>query len=126
MIEPLLIEATALSPKIVFDGHKGIFEISGNSYMNNPVQHYEILFTWLKKYVDNPLPTTTFIFNANYINSVSRKLMNEIIKLLSQIQKKGETLIIEWHYSNDDEDDMLQFGQQLEQLNSVKFIYVNY
>jgi hypothetical protein len=117
------IKESVVSPKTVLNKDLGVFEISGNSYMSNPVSHYNRVLDWLKEYVKDPLPETNFVFNLEYVNSATIKLLNEIIRVLLKIKETNKGLEILWYYNKDDED-CFDVGKQFEALNKFPFKFV--
>lgn len=122
-MESVFIKESLVSPKTILDKEQGIFEICGNSYMSNPILHYSVITEWLSEYVKDPLPETKFIFNLEYVNTATVKLLNDIISTLLSLREKGKKVEIEWHY-NDDDEDMIDIGKQYEILNRFPFKWI--
>lgn len=121
--EALNIKETIVSPGTILDRGRGIFEIIGNSYMSNPLGYYTLIMEWLAVYVKDPLPETKFVFNLEYANSTTKKLLYDVIGLLSQISRQNKKLEIEWYYSDDDED-MIDTGKQFEKSSKLNFVFI--
>ena len=78
-IEPLLIEATAKTPKVVFDPQNNFYEISGRSLPENVVKTYEPILKWIDTYlnkIDTPIEIN---FRMDYLNSASAKMVSLIL-----------------------------------------------
>src|ERR1051326_970378 len=100
----LFIEETYQSPRISIDTEYTIFEIIGNSFPNNAVRFYTPVIEWLDEYAKKPNPKTDFTFRISYQNSSSRKMFNEILKRLQQMNDNGNNVSIKWYYEKGDED----------------------
>lgn len=123
-MEALNIEESIVSPRTVLDKERGVFEIMGNSYMSNPVGYYDAVLNWLNCYVRDPLPYTRFVFNLEYANSTTKKLLYDIISKLAELPKQNKQLEVVWYYSEDDED-MIDTGRHFEKCMKFPFIFVS-
>ena len=123
-MEPLRIRATEDTPEIYFDPEEEIFEISNVSLPENAIEFYTPILDWLKKYKQNPNPTTVFNFNIEYLNTASSKQIFELIFLIDKISEVSD-ITIRWHYDVID-DDMRSLGVRFTHLVKVKFELVEY
>lgn len=103
MLEPLHIEKTDDSPKIVLDPQNGVFLIEGMSMPEETERFYSIIDEWLKKYITNPNENTEFVFKLYYYNSSSSIEFIKIIKLLDKLYKENNKVKIIWYYNPLDE-----------------------
>ncbi len=103
MLNSLIIEETQDTPKIVLDKANEIFEISGRSLPENAIKFYAPVILWLEEYITTPNPTTPLTFKLDYFNSASTKKIYEIISILEKLSNKGNSVMINWYYSKDDE-----------------------
>lgn len=117
---PLTIASTKSTPSVILDSSKGIFEIGGNSLPENAIGFYQPVIDWFNAYIVNPNPDTELIFKMSYFNTASSKIIFELIKMQQAIIKAGKTITIHWHYHEEDED-MLEAGQDYEDLSKVPF-----
>jgi SiaC family regulatory phosphoprotein len=89
--------------------------------MENPINFYKEVIKWVKSYVEhNPNKYTTINIGFDYMNTPSSKIIYEIIKELSMMNKKYRKFIIK--YEEDDED-MLMVYENFEYLLEVEFEY---
>ncbi|MEN8118869.1 MAG: DUF1987 domain-containing protein [Bacteroidota bacterium] len=123
-MEPLRIKATDDTPEIYFDTEEEIFEISNVSLPENAIDFYAPILDWLKRYKQNPNPTTVFNFNIEYLNTASSKQIFELIFLIDKISEDSD-ITIRWHYDAID-DDMRSLGVRFTHLVKVKFELVEY
>jgi hypothetical protein len=119
-MKPLAIEGTPKTPTIKFDSKAGIFEIKGRSIPENSVEFYKPLVDWLESYKDEPLPKTTIEVRLEYFNTSSSKCILEVFKKLEAIHKAKNEVEVNWYYEEDDED-MLEAGEDYESIIRVPF-----
>jgi len=114
-------EATDDLPSVFFDDYKGVFEISKRSLPENAILFYEPLINYVLDYLKAPKEVTTVIFHFDYISTSSTKQIMKIILLFDELAKT-KTVNLQWNYDMGD-GDMLQTGNRLEKLTSLKFNY---
>jgi len=120
------VEQSTNTPLINFDAQSGIFELKGKSIPENPVQYYIPLFNWLDNYIQNPFLQTILNIQLDYFNTSSAKCIVDLFKKLEQISKngKGETTI-NWLYNEQDED-MLEAGEDYKSIIKIPFNLVSF
>ena len=64
-----------------------------------------------------------FHFNFEYFNSTSAKYILDIFKSLNKLHASGKKIQVMWHYEEDDED-MLEVGREMERMARLPFNYV--
>jgi hypothetical protein len=117
---------SAKTPLINFNSQSGIFELKGRSLPENPVQFYLPLFIWLENYILNPAPKTILNIQLDYYNTNSAKCIVELFKKIEQISKGiNENVTINWFYQEQD-DDMMEAGDEFKSLINVQFNIVSY
>jgi Domain of unknown function (DUF1987). len=119
-MESLLIEGTAKTPNIRFDGNQGLIEIKGRSIPENSIEFYKPLVDWLDKYAQNPKTTTKVNVQLEYFNTSSSKCILDVFKKLETIHKANHEVVINWYYEEDDED-MLEAGEDYESIIRIPF-----
>ena len=120
-METLLIEGSAKTPTIKFDAEQGVIEIKGRSIPENSIEFYKPLIDWLEKYSGKPKPNTIVNIQLEYFNTSSSKCILDVFKKLEFINKGGQSdVIINWHYEEDDED-MLEAGEDYDSIIKVPF-----
>lgn len=118
----LFIENTKSTPHVNFDPVNNVFEIGGKSLPEDVMGFYRVVLDWLNEYLKSPNPTTKLVFEMEYFNTASSKLIFEIIKSLSEASKNGNKFEIVWKYAEDD-DDTLEMGRDYESLVNIPFSY---
>jgi len=121
-MQALIIEAREDSPGIKLDKENNLFEISGNSYADDPVPYYIPIFDWLDEYKKDPNEITSFEFKLNYINTASSKQIANILSILQEVMDKT-TLKVKWYYHKDDED-MYDEGLALNNNLKIDFEFI--
>ncbi|MCS6832499.1 MAG: DUF1987 domain-containing protein [Flammeovirgaceae bacterium] len=107
----LYIEAREFIPEIDFHADTGVLNISGDSYHEYTHEFFDPIFAWIDEYTKTPGRNITLNFKMNYFNTASSKCFFDIIEMLQKYQESGKgTAVINWYYQEDDED-MLETGQ---------------
>lgn len=119
-MEPIIIEGTPKTPTVRFDSGEGIFKLEGRSIPENSVEFYKPLVDWLESYKESPLPKTVVEVKLEYFNTSSSKCILDVFKKLELIHKAKNEVEIKWYYEEDDED-MLEAGEDYESIIRVPF-----
>ncbi len=119
-LEPIRIEGTAKTPTITFTEATGAIDVKGRSIPENSIEFYKPLVDWLEAYSDSPLEKTTVNIQLEYFNTSSSKCILDVFKKLETIHKNGKEVIINWYYEEDDED-MLEAGEDYESIIRIPF-----
>ena len=119
-MEDLNIEGTPKTPTIRFDMNNGEMLIKGRSIPENSIEFYKPLTEALDTYGDSPKTETKVNIQLEYFNTSSSKCILDVFKKLEKINSGGSTVVINWHYEEDDED-MLEAGEDYEAIINVPF-----
>jgi hypothetical protein len=119
-MEPIYIEGTPKTPEVKFDPEKGVVEIKGRSIPENSIEFYKPLIDWLEEYAKSPLEKTQVNVHLEYFNTSSSKCILDVFKKLEAIHKNKYDVMIHWYYEEDDED-MLEAGEDYESIIRVPF-----
>ena len=120
-METLHIEGSPKTPTIKFDWDKGYLEIKGRSIPENSIEFYKPLVDWLDKYSGKPQKNTNVNIHLEYFNTSSSKCILDVFKKLENIHKSGTSeVVINWHYEEDDED-MLEAGEDYQAIINIPF-----
>ena len=119
-MEPIIIEGSPKTPTVHFDANEGVFKLEGRSIPENSVEFYKPLVDWLDKYKEGPLPKTVVEIKLEYFNTSSSKCILDVFKKLELIHKSKNEVEIKWYYEEDDED-MLEAGEDYESIIRVPF-----
>jgi hypothetical protein len=119
-MNPIIIEGTPKTPTVRFDSQQGIFEIRGRSIPENSVEFYKPIIDWLEDYKGAPLQKTVVDVKLEYFNTSSSKCILDVFKKLEAIHKEKNAVEVNWYYEEDDED-MLEAGEDYESIIRVPF-----
>ena len=119
-MEIIKIEGTEDTPFIELNASRGVFEMSGRSLPEDCATFYKPVLTWLETYAATPLPKTTFDMKLEYFNTASSKIILDVLTKLEKAHNNGSSVVINWHYAEDDED-MQEAGEEFSELVDVPF-----
>ena len=119
-MESISIEGTPKTPTVNFDATTGIIEIKGRSIPENSIEFYRPLVEWLEEYSKTPQKLTTVNIQLEYFNTSSSKCILDVFKKLETIKKARNEVVINWYYEEDDED-MLEAGEDYESIIRIPF-----
>ena len=110
----LLIDQTKTTPLIDFNATENTFLIQGKSLSANAQSFYEPVFNWIDSNVENKI---NLDFKLEYFNTSSHKQLLIFFKKLNALNSENT---ICW-YSESEDEEMLEVGQDMEKLSGVKF-----
>ncbi|NOY37449.1 MAG: DUF1987 domain-containing protein [Chlorobi bacterium] len=132
-MEALKIDATDVSPEIIFDPAEKIFTISGISRPEDVRSFYFPVLEWCRSFREdyleagkikfdqqNPLKIT---IKLKYFNSSSAKFLYDIFMELGEISRKGHHVDITWYYDEGD-DDMFEAGEEMSDIAEIPFRFI--
>jgi energy-coupling factor transporter ATP-binding protein EcfA2 len=118
-LKSLFIPSTGYTPEIKFDVGTKTFLIKGRTYPSHADQFWKPIYEWFKEYCDTNPQNLTLDISLDFISSGSEKYVLDIIKLL----KKCTLPKVRWYYDNDDED-IMDLGEDLFKSTGVSFLFV--
>lgn len=119
-MDSISIEGTPKTPTINLTAETGIVEIKGRSIPENSIEFYRPIVEWLDEYSKEPHELTTVNIQLEYFNTSSSKCILDVFKKLEGIKKSKNEVIINWYYEEDDED-MLEAGEDYESIIRIPF-----
>ncbi len=123
-MKSIIIEESDYSPKVVFDKDNNEFCIIGKSLLEDSAKFYKPLQSWINEYVNNPNSKTEFIFELEYFNSsAARRIVNLIIKLEDILNKGENDVIVIWRHKENDEV-MIDRGEEIKSIVRLPFDFV--
>lgn len=115
------LEGSPKTPIVSLNHETGVLEIKGRSIPENSIEFYKPILEWMDSYGANPKPETKVNIVLEYFNTSSSKCILDVFKKLEGINSAGKTKIsINWHYEEDDED-MLEAGEDYQAIISIPF-----
>ncbi len=120
------LESTLDSPEVLLDKSGGLIKLTGRSLPEDAKNFYKPIMDWIVNYASSTKINTRVIFQYEYINSSSSKMILELLDLIKQVFEKKESLLyVEWRYLDED-DDMLEAGEDFEERAGINFNFVRY
>ena len=119
-MELVNIEGTPKTPTISLNSETGTIEIKGRSIPENSIEFYKPIVDWLDEYAKAPKEKTVVSIQLEYFNTSSSKCILDVFKKLENIKKGKNDVVINWYYEEDDED-MLEAGEDYESIIKVPF-----
>jgi len=123
--EEVYIKGSVETPEVVLNKNEGVLKFSGRSMPEDAKEFYNPIKEWVSQYAENPAPGTRVVFSYEYFNTASSKMIMELIEAVKKIGEKDQQLTVEWHYLEDD-DDMLEAGEDYEEITGMEFQYQSY
>jgi hypothetical protein len=124
-MEPLIIEGTDDTPKVILNKDNNEFEFSGISLPENVTIFYGPVLKWLEEYAKQPNPSSEVSCRFSYFNTATSKILLDILTVFEKVKEQGNKVKISWQYPTDDED-MLDAGKEYADIVSLDFSYVPY
>jgi hypothetical protein len=119
-MELINIDGTPKTPSVNMNPQTGVVEIKGRSIPENSIEFYKPVVDWLEEYAKGPAPKTVVNVQLEYFNTSSSKCILDVFKKLEVIKKDQNEVVINWYYEEDDED-MLEAGEDYESIIKVPF-----
>ena len=122
-MKKLSLEPNDILPGILLDRDSGELKFYGKSCPDNAYEFYKPVFEWINNYIENAPRKTILEFHLSYFNTVSAKIILNIMNKLEQLSKSGKKVTIKWLYNENDEI-LLDAGQDFDQIVDVKFEFI--
>ncbi len=120
----MLLDPTSVTPYVVIDPYEDLFEIKGRSSPEVSINFYTPIYEYLEGYeVSDTSREFTANFALEYFNTSSTKCLLGILKRLANIEKRGQKVIVNWYYEEDDED-VLEIGEDLSYFVNIEFNFL--
>jgi hypothetical protein len=109
------LPSTTKTPFVHFTN--GELTLKGRSIPENSLEFFKPLIDWIDTYKSSPSQETNVHVQLEYFSTASSKCLLDLFKRLEGINSKVTIL---WYYEQDD-DDMLEAGEDYEAIISVPF-----
>jgi hypothetical protein len=121
-METLSLQGSPKTPTVEMNAENGVIEIKGRSIPENSIDFYRPVVEWLDTYAEAPAGVTEVNIQLEYFNTSSSKCILDVFKKLENVFKKnGEKgVTINWYYEEDDED-MLEAGEDYQSILKIPF-----
>ncbi|MBR6279619.1 MAG: DUF1987 domain-containing protein [Bacteroidales bacterium] len=120
MLETISLQATADTPGVELDKEQGLFRFEGKSLPEDVLKFYGPVQKWFNEYRQDPNPNTEIVFNLDYFNSSSARIIVKILIGLENIHAVKSNVHISWYYSENDEL-MYDRGMELKSVLKLPF-----
>ncbi len=124
-MEVINIEGKQDTPTVILDKENKKLEISGKSFPSDVGVFYKPIIEWLDKYSIEPLDKTEFVLKMDYFNTASSKIILDILYKFEDMKSDGHEILIKWYYPDDDED-MMETGEEYDEIVDVPFELIEY
>lgn len=116
------IEKSRTTPYVLFDQKNGEIKFEGRSSPHNALEFYNPILEALRS---DSIDSTeiTLDFMMEYFNTSSTKCLFLIFKQIGGLVGKGHSVTVNWHAEEDDYD-LIETGEDFEELSNVSFNYV--
>ncbi|MCD6068177.1 MAG: hypothetical protein K0S33_3003 [Bacteroidetes bacterium] len=114
-------DPTEKTPLVILDKEKARFELIGVSVPTDGKEFYQPVLDWMKKYAEAPLEETVFVFNLDYFNISSSKMILFVLYKLQEIESMGKKVKVKWFYND---EDLFEAGQDYEYISRLDFVFV--
>jgi len=121
-METLSLQGSPKTPTVEMNAESGVIEIKGRSIPENSIDFYRPVVEWLDTYAESAAEATEVNIQLEYFNTSSSKCILDVFKKLENVFKKnGEKgVTINWYYEEDDED-MLEAGEDYQSILKIPF-----
>ena len=99
-MQTYIFEGTPNFPTVILSKADGIFMIKGKSTPENAKEFYEPALEWMNQYAKSPNTETNFIFDFDFFNISSSKIILFILYKLLELQSNGHAVKVTWCYSD--------------------------
>lgn len=125
MIQHIIIEKTSNTPYFELNEASGYIKLEGRAIPENPADFFDPVVSAIDKYFQHPQSKTRFDMNLEYINSGSSKFLLSIFRDLQKYGTKGNDLLVNWYYEEDDED-LYSLGEHYKETIKLKINLIEY
>ena len=122
-MEVLCIESTEITPKVILDKDKGIFEMQGKSLPENAKKFYLPIIEWFSLYLDCPNDKTVLLIDFDYFNTASSKMIIIVLSKIRDLQNNGKQVKVIWKYPKLDLE-LEEAGEEFSVLLSIPFEFI--
>jgi len=122
-LEDLEIQAEYNTPYIFLSKNQNKFILEGRSYPEDAVKFYTPIIKWFQEYLKLPNKETVIEIKLEYINTATYKVIVKMLSMIKENLDEDNKIKVKWYYSEDDED-IIELGNEIEKLIKIPFEYV--
>jgi hypothetical protein len=116
----LFIEATELTPRVLFNLSEGEFAITGKSLPESGEQFYQPILDWLDNSLNATADKVKMHIALDQMNISSSKMILFILYKLKNLKEAGKSVSVWWYHAEEDSD-MLEVGEDYEFMVDLPF-----
>jgi hypothetical protein len=120
MLEPIVIEPTNDTPRVELDKNRGIFKFEGKSLPEDVIKFFGPIQSWFNDYYKQPNGETEIVFNLEYFNSSTARIIVKILIGAEAIHGQKSNVHVSWLYRENDEV-MQDRGMELKSVLNIPF-----
>ena len=113
---------TKTTPEILLTS-RGMIKIKGRSIDESRAKAPEQVINWIDDYLANPAESTEVNIALEFLNSFNTVILTSTLKKISQVNQKGNRLVIKWYYEEDD-DDLYERGEYISSAIDFPFEFI--
>ena len=113
-MEDLFIKGDTKLPTFHFKYGEGLMEIRGRSWPEHALNIYKPAFDWAEEYLKSPKEDTQIKIALEYFNTISSKVIVQLLKLFEPTYQNGMKINVSWMYEEDDVD-LKEEGQTIKE-----------
>ena len=122
-MDKYILRPTRITPLIFFDPSRGLLELRGKSSPENSIQFYDGLLSAVENFARHGGRGLVANFKFEYFNTSSSKCLFDLFRRIVILKNRGHSISINWYYEEDD-DDMLEAGEDYSDLLGIDFNYI--
>jgi len=106
-LEDIIIEGSHknfFTPSVNFNSKTGICELSGESFLEDTVEFYDMLIEWLETYTGEIQKPIAFIIKLTYFNTSTSRCLLDLLNVLKDYEEDDGDVVVNWHYDENDTD----------------------
>jgi len=121
-MERLEFQPTQKTPYVLLEP-SGRIKLKGRSIPEDVSVFYDDILKWFMSYGETPASYTEVDIEMEYLNSGTSKYILRFLKILKEVEDKGNKLKIKWIYEEGD-DDILERGEYYASILELDIIFV--
>ncbi|MDA3890711.1 MAG: DUF1987 domain-containing protein [Salinivirgaceae bacterium] len=120
-MDTLILKPTKTNPYICLDPSSQKYEISGQSFPEDPQTAFSPIFKWLEDNLAKLNHKMELHLQADYFNSASNRLLLKMFRLMEIQVQAGKEIEIIWRY---DDEEIQNDGIIFSRIVSIPFQFV--
>ena len=111
-MDKLILKPTKTLPFICLDPVAKKYEISGQSFPEDPNEAFDPIFEWMENNLDKLDHKMELELQADYFNSASNRLLLKLFRILEKHAGAGKQIEIHWSFEEEEiENDGIIFSR---------------